>query len=328
MGYFLIKRLIQGSIVIFGVTLAIFLIIRVIPGDPVRIMMSGAAPDEAYHAMREFLGLDRPLLVQFGEYFINILKGDFGHSLLRSSEGFTGTTAGQEGIVAGSREGMARVIDLILARAPLTFALMGVTIVLALVISLPLGIIAGMRPGSIIDWLIVQVSVFIQSIPCFWLGIMLILLVTTNWGLLPSVGYRGPVYLLLPGFTLAVSLIPILVRTIRDSFQAAMKDEFIKALAARGLPASYIMFKHVLRNALIPVITLLGMQIGYLLGWIVVIEFIFSFPGLGLLTIHAVLQRDFPVIQGLVIFFAFVFVVINIIVDAMYAYIDPRIQML
>lgn len=323
MGYFLLKRIPQGLLVIFGVTLAIFLIIRVIPGDPVRMMMSGAAPDAAYDEMVTELGLDQPLMVQFGDFFGKAVRGDLGRSLLRSSSGMMGTTGGAS--VKG--ESMAKVSDLIKERVPLTFALMATALLFAIGISFFLGIISGMHPGSLIDGVVVQISVLLSSIPNFWLGIMLIQLVTIRWVLLPSVGYRGPAYLLLPGITLGISMVPVLLRTIRESFQAVIKEDYIKAAIIRGVPRSKLIYKHVLKNALIPVITLLGLQLGYLLGWTVVIEWIFSFPGLGLLTIYAVLQRDFPVIQGIVVFLALFFVVINILVDALYAIIDPRIQM-
>lgn len=320
--YFLSKRIVQGLFVVLGVSFAIFLIMRVIPGDPVRLMLSGNSPESAIEEMRKELGLDRPLLVQYGKFLMQVAQGDLGTSFFRGASG-----ASSLGANAGNAsEGKAAVLDLILERLPLTLSLTGMSLLFAIVIAFPLGFWAGVRPKSWADRFVMAVSVVLQSIPNFWLGIMLILLVTVKLGWIPSMGYNGPTYLILPSFALAVSMVPVLMRTIRSSVSDVLQQNFIKVARARGISESKILFKHVLKNCSIPVITLLGVQIGYLLGGALVIEFIFDFPGIGLLTIYSVTQRDFPVIQGIVIFFSTIFVLINILVDALYAYIDPRIR--
>ena len=195
----------------------------------------------------------------------------------------------------------------------------------AILIGIPLGIIAALRQGGWIDKFanaFVSVSI---SVPNFWLGIILMLIVSIRLKILPSVGYKGLSYVILPSFAVSLELAPILLRTIRSSMVDVLQMNFVKVAKARGLSSWSIIMKHCFRNSLIPLLNVLGVQIGILLGGVIVVEFVFNYPGLGLLTIYAVLQRDFPLIQGIVILFASVFVFINIIVDLLCSYVDRRL---
>ncbi len=217
------------------------------------------------------------------------------------------------------------MFDLIIERIPLTLLLASMAMGWALVIGIPLGIAAALKPGGWIDRFagaFISVSI---SVPNFWLGIILMLIVSIRLGILPSVGYKGFSYVILPSFAVSLELAPILLRTIRASMIDVLQMNFVKVAKARGLSAFSIVMKHCFRNSLVPLLNVLGVQIGILLGGVIVVEFVFNFPGLGLLTIYAVLQRDFPLIQGIVILFAGVFVFINIIVDLMCSYVDRRI---
>jgi peptide/nickel transport system permease protein len=196
----------------------------------------------------------------------------------------------------------------------------------AIAIGIPLGILAAIRQGS---WIDKFVNAFISisiSMPNFWVGIILMLIISIRLKILPSVGYKGFEYVILPSFAVSLELIPILLRTIRASMIDVLKSNFVKVAKARGLSPSTILLKHCFRNSLVPLLNVLGVQIGILLGGIIVVEYVFNFPGLGLLTIYAVLQRDFPLIQGIVILFASAFVFINIIVDLLCSYVDRRIE--
>ncbi len=316
MTYFLLKRILQGLIVVLGVTLTIFMIMRVIPGDPVRQMVSvSTTSEETMQKVREELGLDKPLLIQFGRYLQQVSKGDLGTSFFKGAENATSD---------GSSK--APVLALLTSRLPLTLSLSGFALLFAIVIGIPAGFLAAIYPRSLIDRIVTFASVVFQSIPNFWLGIMAILLITVKLELIPSMGYKDPRYLILPGMVLGVSLLPVLMRVMKAAVVDILESNFVKVMRARGISEWRILFKHVLKNASIPLITLLGIQLGYLLGGALIIEYIFDFPGIGLLTIFSVLQRDFPVIQGVVLFFGTVFVVINIAVDTVYAYIDPRIR--
>ena len=321
--YFLARRSIQGLVIIFFAGFLIFMVMRIVPGDPVRLMVGGAAPDQVLQRVAKELGLNDPLLVQFGRYVKNIAHGDFGTSFMRPK---SGGSVGGEAWDDKRAHAKAAVADLIIERIPLTLLLGAMSIGWAIVIGIPLGILAAIKQGS---WIDKFVNAFISisiSMPNFWVGIILMLIVSIRLKILPSVGYKGFTYVILPSFAVSLELIPILLRTIRASMIDVLKSNFVKVAKARGLSQSSILFKHCFRNSLVPLLNVLGVQIGILLGGIIVVEYVFNFPGLGLLTIYAVLQRDFPLIQGIVILFASAFVFINIIVDLLCSYVDRRIE--
>jgi len=321
--YFITRRVLQGFFIVFIVTFFIFMIMRIVPGDPVRLMVGGAAPDIVLEKVARQLGLKDPLLVQFGRYLRDILHGHFGHSFIRPK---SGGSVGGEAWDDPRMHPRAEVLDLIIERIPLTLMLAGMAMTWALVLSIPLGIVAGIKEGSWIDKVATFFCATSISVPNFWLGIVLMLFVSLKLGLLPAIGYRGFSYVILPSFVISLELAPILLRTVRASMIDVLQMNFVKVARARGLSRATILFKHCIRNSLVPVLNVLGVQIGILLGGVIVVEFVFDYPGLGLLTIFAVLQRDFPLIQGIVILFSSVFVFINIVVDLLCSYVDPRLE--
>jgi peptide/nickel transport system permease protein len=320
--YFLARRISQGIVIVFFAVFFIFMVMRIVPGDPVRLMVGGAAPDQVLEKVAKELGLKDPLLVQFGRYLSGIVTGDFGTSFIRPK---SGGSVGGEAWDDKRAHARAEVFDLIVERIPLTLLLGGMAVGWAIIISIPLGIAAALRQGSWIDKFanaFISISI---SIPNFWLGIILMLIISIKLKLLPSVGYKGFSYVILPSFAVSLELAPILLRTIRSSMIDVLQMNFVKVAKARGLSSFSIIMKHCFRNSLVPLLNVLGVQIGILLGGVIVVEYVFNFPGIGLLTIYAVLQRDFPLIQGIVIVFASVFVFINIIVDLLCSYVDRRI---
>ena len=320
---FLIRRLFQGVFVLLIVTFAIFTLLRVVPGDPARLIVGGMAPDEVVAQKAEELGLNDPIPVQFVRYLGDIVQGDFGNSFFRPKSGATVGAAAHDDPTRADR---AEVLDLILERIPLTLQLAALAIFFALLISFPLGIAAGLKPGKWQDKLAFFAGSVFVSIPSFWLAVVLALLLSVHWGLLPSIGYKGFEYTILPAFVLAIEMSPFIIRTLSVSIAQVMQEEFISVAPLRGLRRARIVAAHAIRNASIPLLNLFGIQLGVLLGGVLIIELIFDYPGLGRLTINAVLQRDFPIIQGVAIFMAGLFVFINIAVDLVASFIDPRLE--
>ena len=320
---FLIRRLLQGAIVLLIVTFAIFTLLRVVPGDPARLIVGGMAPDEVVIQKAEELGLNDPIPVQFVRYLGDLVQGDLGNSFLRPK---SGATVGASAYDDPTRDDRAAVLDLILERLPLTLQLAGLAIVFSLLISFPLGVAAGLNPGKWQDKLAFYSGSVFVSVPNFWLGIMLALLFSVKLGILPSLGYKGFEYTILPAFVLAIEMSPFIIRTLSVSIAQVMQEEFISVASLRGLRRPRIIAAHAIRNASIPLLNLFGIQLGTLLGGVLIVELIFDYPGLGRLTINAVLQRDFPIIQGVAVFISAIFVFINIAVDLAASFIDPRLE--
>jgi peptide/nickel transport system permease protein len=321
--YFFTRRVLQGIFIVFIVTFFIFMIMRIVPGDPVRLMVGGAAPDSVLQRVAKELGLNDPLLVQFGRYLSDISRGDFGHSFIRPK---SGGSVGGEAWDDPRMHPRAEVLGLIIERIPLTLMLAAMAMGWALILSIPLGIMAGIKQGSWIDKAATFFCATSISIPNFWLGIVLALFISLKLRLLPAIGYHGFSYAILPSFVVSFELAPILLRTVRASMIDVLQMNFVKVARARGLSRSTILFKHCLRNSLVSLFNVMGVQVGILLGGVIVVEFVFDYPGLGLLTIYAVLQRDFPLIQGIIILFSSVFVFINIVVDLLCSYVDRRLE--
>lgn len=326
-----LKRLVWGVVVVVLVAFVIFLTIRVIPGDPARLIAAGGATPETIEALRHDMGLDRPLLVQFADYISRVARADLGTSIFRSRGG-SAHTGIHEFLSPTGRTGVqhyekARVLDLIIERVPYTLLLTGLALLFVFTISFSLGILAALKKNSVWDKAVLFIAISAQSLPNFWVGIMLILLVTVRWRLLPTMGYQGPAYAILPAFVLSLSLIPLWLRIIRLGLAEILSANFITGLRARGIPNQSILFKHAFRSNAIPLLTVFGVHLGYLLGGAIIVEFVFDYPGLGLLTIVGMLQRDFPVVQGVVLVFASIFVLTNIAVDILYGVIDPRVSL-
>jgi ABC-type dipeptide/oligopeptide/nickel transport system permease component len=297
------RRLGQSVLVIIGVTVAIFFILRLVPGDPVA-QMAPMASDATRATLRHQLGLDQSVFVQFWVFITNAARGDFGKSYYQQTA----------------------VMALVLERIVLTLQIAVGAIALVLTVSVPLGVYAAVRRNKLFDRAVMGMAVLFQSLPNFWVALMLVLFVAASWGWLPAVGYEGWRSVILPAIALAMGLIAMETRSVRVLMIDVLQSEFIRAARNRGLSEPRILFKYALKNTVVPLLTMVGAQFGYLLGGAVIIEFIFDYPGLGLLTLNAVLRRDYPLIQGIVVVLALIFVVINLVVDLSYNYLDPRIR--
>ncbi|NKK91143.1 ABC transporter permease subunit [Rhizobium leguminosarum bv. viciae] len=320
---FLVRRLAQGALIVFLVTLLIFTLLRVVPGDPVRLMAGGMAPEALIEQIAKDMGLRDPILVQFGRYMSGVVRGDLGQSFVRPA---SGATTGGSSFGDSTRGERAEVLTLIGDTLPMTLQLGGLAIFFALIFSFLVGIPGGLAPGRWPDRVAFYISSIFISLPNFWLGIVLAMLLSVKLGWLPAIGYAGFAYTILPAIVLAVELAPVLIRTLTGSVATVMMEPFIAVGNVRGLSRSRIIVAHALRNASVPLLNLIGIQISGLLGGVLVVEFIFDYPGLGLLTINAVLQRDFPLIQGIAIVTSAIFVFINIAVDLIATMIDPRLE--
>jgi peptide/nickel transport system permease protein len=320
---FLTRRLAQGAVIVFLVSFLIFTLLRVIPGDPVRLMAGGMAPDDLIEQIATDMGLRDPIPVQFARYMGGVVRGDLGQSFVRPA---SGAAVGGAQFDDATRSERARVLTLIAETAPMTIQLAVLAMVFALLIATPIGVAGGLYPGRWPDKLALYLGSLFVSLPNFWLGIVLVLLLSVNLGWLPAIGYQGFAWTILPAMVLAIEIAPFVIRTLTVSVAQVMRENFIAAATVRGLGRGRIVVAHALKNAAVPLLNLLGVQFSMLLGGVLVIEFIFDYPGLGLLTINAVLQRDFPLIQGIAIVTSAAFVVINIAVDLAATAIDPRLD--
>ncbi len=321
---YLLKRLAQGVVIVFLTSLIIFTLLRVVPGDPVRLIVGGMASETIVNEVAEKMGLRDPIIVQYGRYIAGVVQGDFGQSYVRPRNGMV--VAGGE-YIDPTKSNMAPVIDLVVERLPLTLMLAGMSLVFALLVSVPLGIFGGLYPNRWPSSLALVVQSVFVSIPNFWLSIVLILFLSVKLGWMPALGYQGFAYVLLPAIVLAVEVCPFLIRTLTVSLGEIMQAPFIDEARVRGLSRWRIVFSHALRNAAVPLVNLLGMQLSVLIGGVLVVEYIFDYPGLGHLTVLSVVSRDFPLIQGIAILTSAVFVFINILVDLITYAIDPRVEL-
>lgn len=309
---YLLRRVGQSVVVLFGVSVAVFSIIHLVPGDPVRLALGTRFDQRTYDALVERAGLDDPVLVQYVNWLGNALTGDLGVSF---------------------RSGRP-VTELILERLPATLSLAFGAIVVALLIAVPLGLVSALRPRSAVDYVATFVSQAGISIPDFWLAIVAILVFSLTLGWLPSSGYVGltedPVewarHLVLPAVVVGTVSGAILTRFVRSSALEALGEDYTRTARAKGLPRRVVIGRHVLRNALVPVVTVTGIQLAYLLSGVVIVEVVFAWQGLGQLALQAVETRDYPLLQGAVLLFAVFFLVVNLVVDLLYAVVDPRIS--
>ena len=309
---FLARRLLSTLPVLLIVSVLVFLMLRLTPGDPAAVLAGDAASTEQIAMIRTSLGLDRSIPVQFGIWFGQLLTGDLGQSYYYKTE----------------------VTTLIGQRLEPTLSLALITITLAVVVAVPLGVLAAWRFGGWLDKTLMGFSVLGFSVPIFVLAYLLIWGVSLKLGWLPVQGYKriadgvGPwlYHLTLPAITLSVIYIALIARVTRASVLETLGEDYIRTARAKGLPEATVLMRHALANAAVPIVTVIGIGIALLIGGVVVTESVYAIPGLGRLTVDAVLARDFPTIQGVILLFSFVYVVVNLLVDLSYVFFDPRIR--
>jgi peptide/nickel transport system permease protein len=294
--------LIRTILVLLFVSALVFVVLR-LSGDPVALLLGPEATPEEIQRMRHELGFDRPMWVQFWRFLGRLSRGDFGKSLVYGSP----------------------AISLLAQRFPNTVQLAVAAMVLALLLSIPFGILAALREGGAIDNLILAISMLGQSMPGFWLGIMLILILAVHLHLLPTSGRDSPQSIILPAVTLAAFFVARFTLLLRASMVEALREDYIRTARSKGLTERAVIYTHALRNAIIPLVTMIGMDFGRLLGGAVVTETVFAWPGVGYLAMQAVYWRDYPVVQASVFFIALCIVICNLVVDLLCPIIDPRI---
>jgi peptide/nickel transport system permease protein len=300
---YLTRQLIQLVVVVFGISVLAFAILHVL-GDPVLLLLPQNAGKEEFERYRHLLGLDRPLYVQYWKFVSNAVLGDFGKSWYADTPAF----------------------KLVIERMPPTIYLTFAGLVVALLIALPLGILAALKRHSWLDNLCTAVAVAGQAAPIFWLGIMMIIVFSVRLRLLPASGYGTWQNFLMPAFCLGAALAPITMRLVRSGVIEVLNMEFIKTARAKGLAEPTVVIKHAFRNVCIPVVTVLGLQFGQLLGGAIITETVFAWPGVATLTVESIRNQDFPVVQCAVILLALLIVAVNLIVDVIVGLIDPRIH--
>jgi len=298
-----LRQIVQLAVVIVGISMLAFAILHVI-GDPVTLLLPQNAGKEEYERYNKLLGLDKPIYVQYWKFASRAVQGDFGKSWYADTPAF----------------------KLVLERMLPTLYLTTAGLVTALLIALPLGILAALKQHSFVDSLCTMAAVAGQAMPIFWLGIMLIIIFAVQLRLLPASGYGTWQHFLMPAFTLGAFLAPITMRLVRSGVIEIMNMEYIKTARAKGLAERLVVIKHAFRNACIPVITVLGLQFGQLLGGAVITETVFAWPGVATLTVDAIRNQDFPVVQCAVVLLALIIVAVNFLVDMIVGLIDPRIR--
>jgi ABC-type dipeptide/oligopeptide/nickel transport system permease component len=300
---YLIKRLWHTVYVIIGISIISFFFIH-LSGDPVMLMLPADASEQEIEDLREQLGFNEPLVLQYLSFASKAIRGDFGESLYYH----------------------VPVMELVLERLPASLELAIAAMLLALVVAVPIGIISAVRRGSMLDMGSMLGALFGLSMPHFWLGIMLMLLFSVKLGLLPTSGRGTLAHLCMPALALGLSLMAMFARLTRSVMLEVLSLDYIRTARAKGLKERIVIAKHALKNALIPLVTLAGMQFGFLLGGTVIIETVFAWPGLGRLVVQAIFNRDYPLVQAIVLIMALIFVGVNLLVDILYVYLDPQIS--
>jgi peptide/nickel transport system permease protein len=309
-GHFILRRLAQMIPVLFGITLVVFALLQLIPGDPATTMLGLQARPEAVAALRRELGLDRSLWEQYLRYLGNVVRLDLGDSL----------------------KFKVSVASLLGERLEVSLALIVYATVLMIALSLPLGIISALRKDGIFDQITRVVLMVTLVMPAFWVGILFLTYFSVKLQLFPVAGYgegwrEHLHHLFLPALTIALSIVPILVRALRASILEAMTSDYVRTARAKGLREQAVVSTHVLRNALIPALTLLGLSVGYLLGGTVIVENVFSLPGAGKLLVDAIAARDYPLVQSTTLVFAVLVIFVNLLTDVIYTFLDPRVRL-
>ncbi len=301
---YIIRRLLLTIPVVIGVSIIVFSIIRLIPGDPARALAGVNATPEYIEQVRERYGLNDPIYVQYWNFVSGLVQGDLGSS-----------TFSNRPVTTEIRE-----------RFPRTLVLASVSLVLATILGVSAGIVSATRRNSLFDNASMFVALVGVAAPVFWLALMLQLLFAVQLRVLPATGMGGVEHLILPSITLGMASAALMARITRSSVLDVLRQDYITTARAKGVAERMVIYKHALKNALIPVVTVLGLQFGILLGGAVLTETVFAWPGVGRLLVDAILRRDYPVVQGTVMLLAFLFVMINLVVDIIYAFLDPRIH--
>jgi peptide/nickel transport system permease protein len=302
--YYFIHRLVATVITLLGVSFIVFLMVRLLPGDPARVIAGLLASEADVALIRKQLGLDQPFHVQYGLFLARALRGDLGRSA-RTSE---------------------PVIREVMARLPATLKLALISTALATCFGVLGGVLAATRPYSGLDYLVSCATLFGVSMPVYWLGLMLIIVFAVHLNWLPAAGADEPGSAILPSLTLASFSMALLARMTRASMLEVLGQDYVRTARAKGLKAWQVVYRHALRNACIPIITAMGLQFGALLGGAVLTETVFGWPGMGQLLVDSIFARDYPMVQGLVLIFSALFILTNFLVDLSYVVIDPRIH--
>ena len=297
------RRILEGVFVLFGVTVVVFILLH-LTGDPAELLLPDQATPEQVAQVNHNLGLDRSLPVQFGKFLWNAVHGDFGQSIYYHEP----------------------AMSLVLSHLPNTALLAGVAMAIAAALSFPMGILAALFRGKPLDRGLMSLSLVGYAVPTFWLAIMLILLVSVTLRWLPPSGFDTPQQIILPGLTLGLYESALLSRLLRRGLVDAYGQSYIRTARAKGLSERSVLFPHAMKNALIPVVTVFGLQLGSLLGGAVITETIFAYPGVGYLLVQAIYQRDFAIVEAFVVVSASIIVVVNLLVDIAYGYLDPRVR--
>ncbi|MEH7333165.1 nickel ABC transporter permease [Neobacillus drentensis] len=302
---FIFRRLLQTIPVVIGVTFVVFFIMQLVPGDPAVLLAGEGASKETINGIREQLGLNRPLLVQYFDYLTNIFHGDFGTSLKNSQP----------------------VLDEIMVRLPITMELAFFSILITIILGMAAGIISAIKPYSLTDTGVMLVALLGISLPSFWFGLMMMYFFSVKLQILPVAGWDSILHVILPSLTLGAGGAAIVARMTRSSMLEVVRQDYIRTARAKGLRERVIIYKHALRNALIPVITVVGLQFGSLLGGTVLVESIFAINGLGRMIVDAIRMRDLPMVQGGVLMASLIFVIVNLLVDVFYRFFNKRIEL-
>jgi peptide/nickel transport system permease protein len=301
---YIAKRLLSTIPVLIGISLLLFLMLRSLPGDPAQVLAGQMATPEEVENIRHQLGLDQPLYKQYILFLGRLARLDLGRSARTQNP----------------------VIQEVWARLPNTLLLAVVAITLACLFGIPAGIISAVRPYSWIDYLVTSMGLFGISMPVFWLGLMLVVIFSVILQWLPAGGTGSWKNVIMPSFTLASFVVAFIARMTRSTMMETLSQDYVTTARSKGLKEEVVVIKHALKNALIPIITVVGLQFGLLLGGAVLTETVFAWPGIGRLIVDSILARDYPMIQGVILIFGLLYIVVNLLVDLIYAYVDPRIR--
>lgn len=304
MNVYLLRRLGQSVLVLLGVSFVVFFILY-LTGDPALVLLPPDATAEDIRKFREDMGFNDPFIVQYGRFLGGALRGDFGQSVRHGEPAF----------------------PLVLERLPATFQLSGAALLVALALAIPAGVLSAVRRNTLMDYVATVVALLGQSMPTFWLGIMLILVFSVQFNLLPSSGRGGLEHLVLPAVTLGLFTTARITRLTRSGMLEVLNQDYIRTARAKGVSGQPVVWKHAFKNAAIPIVTIVGIELGTLLGGSVITETIFAWPGVGRLSVQAIYNRDYPVVQAAVFLLASTFVLVNLVVDVLYTYLDPRIRL-
>ena len=304
MGAYIRRRLLQSIFVVWGVSVLVFFLLRLAPGDPVVMLLAESAGPEQIAEARAKWGLDKPIPVQYAVFLGRALQGDLGDSLFFQQP----------------------AIEVLFERMPATLQLSGVALLFSLSVAIPMGLLSALRRDTIWDYLGTGLAMIGQAIPPYWLGIMLILLFSVSLGWLPTSGRGSWRHLILPAITLGSVLMALITRLVRSGMLDVLSEDYVRTARAKGLGERTVIARHALRNILIPLVTVIGLQLGALFGGAVITESIFAWPGVGRLALQAISARDYPLVQASVLVISVVYVFLNLAIDILYVYLDPRIR--